>query len=91
MNKDHVKGTIDEVIGSAKRRTGELTDNSQLQVEGMVQQVKGTVENAWGKAKDVVHEANQEAEVKHDTRIKVKLECSAAESQNMKPARSSSN
>jgi uncharacterized protein YjbJ (UPF0337 family) len=37
MNKDHGKGTIDEVIGSAKRRAGKLTDNSQLQVEGMVQ------------------------------------------------------
>ena len=86
MNKDHVKGTIDEVIGSAKRRAGELTDNSQLQVEGMVRQVKGKVENAWGKAKDVVHEANQEAEVKHDTRIKAEIECSAAESQNKKPA-----
>ena len=86
MNKDRVKGTIDEVMGSAKRRAGELTDNTQLQVDGMVQQVKGKVENAWGNAKDVVHEANQEAEVKHDTRIKVELECSAAESQNKKPA-----
>jgi hypothetical protein len=57
-----------------------------MQVEGMVQQVKGKVENAWGKPKDVVHEANQEAEVKHDTRIKEELECSAAESQNKKPA-----
>jgi len=37
------------------------------------------------KAKDVVHEANQEAEVKHDTRIKVELECSAANSQDKKP------
>jgi uncharacterized protein YjbJ (UPF0337 family) len=86
MNKDRVKGTIDEVMGSTKRRAGELTDNTQLQVEGMVQQVKGKVEDAWGKAKDVVHEANQEAEVKHDTRIKVELKCSAANSQDKKPA-----
>ena len=86
MNKDHGKGTIDEVIGSAKRRAGKLTDNSQLQVEGMVQQVKGKVEDAWGKAKDVVHDANQEGEVKHDTRIKAEIECSAAESKNKKPA-----
>ena len=57
MNKDHVKGTNDEVIGSAKRRAGELTDNSQLQVEGMVQQVKGKVENAWGKTKDAARDA----------------------------------
>ena len=79
MNKDRAKGTIDEVMGSAKRKAGELTGNTQLQVEGIVQQVKGKVENAWGKAKDVVHEANHEAEVKHDTRINVELECSAVE------------
>jgi uncharacterized protein YjbJ (UPF0337 family) len=86
MNKDRAKGTYDEVVGSAKRKAGELTDDTQLQVEGMVQQVKGKVENAWGKAKDAVHEANQEAEVKHDTRIKVELECSAIELHNNKPA-----
>jgi uncharacterized protein YjbJ (UPF0337 family) len=85
MNKDRAKGTLDKVVGRAKRKAGELTDNTQLQVEGMVQQVKGKVENAWGKAKDAVHEANQEAEVKHDTRIKVELECSAAEIQDNKP------
>jgi uncharacterized protein YjbJ (UPF0337 family) len=86
MNKDRAKGAYDEVVGSAKRKAGELTDNTQLQVEGMVQQVKGKVENAWGKAKDVVHEANQEAEVKHETRIDVELECSAAELHDNKPA-----
>ena len=85
MNKDRAKGTLDEAVGSAKRKAGKLTDNTQLQVEGMVQQVKGKIENTWGKAKDAVHEANQEAEVKHDTRIKVELECSAAESQENKP------
>ena len=79
MNKGRAKGTIDEVVGSAKRKAGELTGNTQLQVEGMVQQVKGKVENAWGKAKDVVDEANAEAKVKHETRIEVELECSAVE------------
>ena len=74
MNKDHVKGTIDEVIESAKRRAGELTDNTQMQVEGMVQQVKGKVENAWGKAKEAVHDANKEAEIKHKTRVEVEVE-----------------
>jgi uncharacterized protein YjbJ (UPF0337 family) len=79
MNKDRVKGTIDEVVGSAKREAGELTGDTQLQVEGMVQQVKGKVENAWGKAKDVVSDANEEAEVKHESRIEVELECGATE------------
>jgi uncharacterized protein YjbJ (UPF0337 family) len=79
MNKDQVKGIIDEVAGSAKRKAGELTGNTQLQVEGMVQQVKGKVENAWGKAKDAVDDANQEAAIKHETRIEVELKCAATE------------
>jgi uncharacterized protein YjbJ (UPF0337 family) len=59
MNKDRVKGTVDEVVGSAKRKAGDLTNDVHLQVEGMAQQVKGKVENAWGKAKDAVREANE--------------------------------
>ena len=74
MNSDRVKGTIDEVVGSAKRKAGEATGSTKLQVEGAVQQVKGKLENAWGKAKDVVDEANHEAEVKHESRIEVAIE-----------------
>jgi uncharacterized protein YjbJ (UPF0337 family) len=59
MNKNRVKGTIDEVVGSAKRKAGELTGNTRLQVEGGAQQVKGTVENAWGKAKDAARGADE--------------------------------
>jgi uncharacterized protein YjbJ (UPF0337 family) len=79
MNKDRVKGTIDEVVGSAKRKAGGLTGNTGLQVEGMVQQAKGKLESALGKAEDAIHEANLEAEVKHKSRIEVELECAAIE------------
>ena len=78
MDKDRVKGKIDQMAGSAKLRTGELTGNFELELEGMGQEIKGTLESAWGKAKDVVAEANKEAEVHHKTRIEVALECSAA-------------
>jgi uncharacterized protein YjbJ (UPF0337 family) len=61
VNKDHVKGTIDEVVGSAKQKAGKLTDNTPLQVKGMAQQVKGKLENALGNAKDAVRGANQKA------------------------------
>jgi uncharacterized protein YjbJ (UPF0337 family) len=81
MNSDRVKGTIDEAVGSAKRKAGALTGNTQLRVEGMVQHVKGKVENAWGKAKDVVQEANEEAAVQHETRVQVDLECSATDTE----------
>jgi len=66
MNKDRVKGAIDEAVGSAKRKAGELTDDIPLQIEGMAQQAKGKVENAWGKAQDAIREANEEAGAPRD-------------------------
>lgn len=80
MNKDRVKGAIDESLGSAKREAGELAGLGDLQLEGIAQQVKGRLESAWGKAEDVVHEANNEAEVNHESRIEVEMECAAVES-----------
>jgi uncharacterized protein YjbJ (UPF0337 family) len=77
MNKDRAKGTIDEVLGSAKRKAGELTGDTQLEVKGMAQEVKGQIENAWGKAKEIVQEANEEAAVQNELRIKVELAASA--------------
>jgi uncharacterized protein YjbJ (UPF0337 family) len=64
MDNNRVKGTIDEVVGVAKQKTGELIGNPKLQVEGIAQQVKGKIESAWGQAKDAVHETNEEAAVK---------------------------
>jgi uncharacterized protein YjbJ (UPF0337 family) len=81
MNKDQVKGMIDEVAGSAKRKTGELTDNIQLQVEGMAQQVKGKVEGAWGKAKVAVHDAVEDTEVHLDASVTLKSKNAAADAE----------
>jgi uncharacterized protein YjbJ (UPF0337 family) len=74
------------VVGSAKRKTGEWTGDTQLQVEGIVHQVKGKLENTWGKMKDAVHEANAESEVQHDTHVHVDLVYSAAEDERSKDA-----
>jgi uncharacterized protein YjbJ (UPF0337 family) len=68
MNNDRVKGTLDEVVGSAKRMAGKWTGNTPLQVRGIAQQVKGKLENTMGKAKDMVRGNNQEAKIKYDTR-----------------------
>jgi len=79
MNKDRVKGTLDEAVGGVKRKAGELTGDTRLQVEGRVQQVKGELENAWGKAKDAVHAANEEAAVQHEPRTHLEPDCCAPE------------
>jgi len=52
MNKDTVKGTMDETAGRTKRQVGEWTGDTGAQVEGAAQQVKGKVEKAMGKFKD---------------------------------------
>lgn len=79
MNRDQVKGTIDEVAGGAKRAAGRLTGNAKLQVEGMVQQAKGKVESAWGKTKDAVRDAVEGSEVHIDTHVTLKMKNSTAD------------
>lgn len=61
MSINRIKGTIDEVAGIAKQKTGKLTGNKKLQVEGIAQNLKGKVETAWDKAKDAVKDAKQKA------------------------------
>jgi uncharacterized protein YjbJ (UPF0337 family) len=61
MDSNRVKGTVDELVGVAKKKAGNLTGNTRLQVEGTAQQVKGKLENALGKAKDAVRDAKERA------------------------------
>jgi len=61
MDKDRVKGTIDDAAGRAKRQVGEWTGDTQTQVEGATQQVKGKVEKAWGNVKDAARDAGDKS------------------------------
>ncbi len=72
MNRDRVKGTIDEMVGSAKQTAGKLTGDTPLQVKGMAQQVKGKLENTLGKAKDAVRETNQRTKSRKGARTKLR-------------------
>ncbi len=54
MNQSEVNGTLDELVGGAKRKVGEITGDKKLQVKGMAQQAKGAVEKTWGKTKEAV-------------------------------------
>jgi len=59
MDKDRVKGAIDDAAGRAKRQVGEWTGNTTQQVEGAVQQVRGKAEKAWGAAKDIARDTTK--------------------------------
>jgi uncharacterized protein YjbJ (UPF0337 family) len=67
MNKDRVKGKLEDTKGRIKRQVGEWTGNEKLQAEGASEQVKGKIQNAWGKAKD----AKRDASNRVDDRTKV--------------------
>ena len=66
MDKDRVKGTIDDAAGRAKRQVGEWTGDTGAQVEGAAQQIKGKAEKAWGNVKDAARDASKEHEVHTD-------------------------
>ena len=61
MDKDRVKGTIDEAAGRAKRQVGEWTGDTGAQADGAAQQVKGKVEKAWGNVKDAARDVANDA------------------------------
>jgi len=67
MNKDTVKGTIDDAAGRAKRQVGEWTGNTDAQVDGAAQQIKGKVEKAWGNVKDAAKDAQSDADRERET------------------------
>lgn len=52
MDKDRIKGKMDDIKGRVKRQAGEWTDNEKLQAEGTGDQIKGKAENVVGKVKD---------------------------------------
>jgi len=77
MDKDRVKGAIDDAAGRVKRQVGEWTDDTRAQAEGAAQQVKGKAEKAVGTLKDAARDAqdnlHREME-KHDLEKQARLE-----------------
>ena len=61
MNSDQIKGTIDDAAGRAKRQSGEWTGDTNTQVDGAAQQVKGKAEKAVGNIKDAVRGSTSDA------------------------------
>jgi uncharacterized protein YjbJ (UPF0337 family) len=51
MDKEHVKGAADSVVGKTKEVVGHVTGNKKLETEGKIDQVKGSIHNAVGDAK----------------------------------------
>ena len=57
MDKDRVKGSLEQAKGKVKEVAGKVTGDAKLEGEGKADQVAGKVQNAVGGLKDKVREA----------------------------------
>jgi uncharacterized protein YjbJ (UPF0337 family) len=57
MDKEHVKGAVDKVVGKSKEVAGRVTGDKKLETEGKVDQAKGAIRNKVGNTKDVGKQA----------------------------------
>ena len=61
MNKDQVKGRVEQAKGAAKEGVGKAVGNPRLEGEGKADKVAGKAQGAWGdakeKAKDLIDKA----------------------------------
>ncbi len=54
MNKDQVKGRVEEAKGSIKEATGKLVGNRDLEAEGTLDKAAGRAQAGYGDAKEKV-------------------------------------
>lgn len=53
MNSDTLKGQWNQVKGKVKQQWGQLTDDDLLTIEGNRDQLIGTLQERYGKTRDV--------------------------------------
>lgn len=51
MNKNQIKGRIDQAKGKVKQVTGRIFGNKELEQEGRVQKAGGKIESGYGDVK----------------------------------------
>ena len=56
MDKDRIKGKMEDVKGRIKRQAGEWTGDTKTQAEGIADQAKGKAREAVGKMKDAARD-----------------------------------
>ncbi|MEO7117074.1 MAG: CsbD family protein [Caldimonas sp.] len=54
MNKDQVKGRVEEAKGKVKETTGKVVGNPNLQSQGTVDKTAGKAQATYGDAKEKV-------------------------------------
>ena len=57
MDKDRVKGMVDQGKGSVKETAGKALGDKKLETEGKVDRAEGKIRNAVGGMKDEIRES----------------------------------
>jgi uncharacterized protein YjbJ (UPF0337 family) len=65
MDKDRVKGKMEDIKGRVKRQVGEWTGDSEMQAEGIADQAKGKAQNAVGRVKDAARDISDDMRKRH--------------------------
>lgn len=60
MDKDRVKGMVDQGKGSVKETTGKAMGDKKLESEGKVDRAEGKVRNAVGGMKDEIRQSGHD-------------------------------
>jgi uncharacterized protein YjbJ (UPF0337 family) len=62
MNKDQIKGRVDEATGKTKEVIGKIAQDESLKQKGRAQEVAGKARATYGDAKDEIGKDNKKAE-----------------------------
>ena len=62
MDKDRIKGAVNQAKGAMKDAAGKATGDAKLQAEGKADKLKGKIQNAAGGVKDSLRDAAKQNE-----------------------------
>lgn len=57
MNNHHIKSSIHKAKGRVKEEIGHITGNNQMETEGIVERIKGNLEEGVAAVKDTAKKA----------------------------------
>lgn len=57
MNEDRLEGAATNFVGKVEKGFGNITGDTKMQAEGIIDQAKGKAQNLYGTAKDAVDAA----------------------------------
>jgi uncharacterized protein YjbJ (UPF0337 family) len=65
MNKDQIKGKIEEIKGDIKERIGGASKDRSTQAEGFVENKKGKLQSGLGDLKDELEKGSKRDDPEH--------------------------